>query len=435
MTSQLVRDFQRLKSENQQLRSENQRLRAENQAAKEREERYRNERKKEDRDRRDRERLERLMLRVHGNQIAFPQEIMDQFIDHLYDDRRTLKKCALVCRAWVPSSRYHLFSVINILHDSDYQRFDDLIQHLDHPLCTFASSSLFAHEIIKWSMISSWQALLKSASFTTQITHLILSNPSFESFERCMETIHSFPSLVVLEYNVENPDDDEWALNLPTFRGSPPPPLRTLDIVSWDSTVQLAWSQLMWKWLHRSQTRLSTIRLGAVISTDDISTSKLYPFAQYLQFLGPSLEVLKVCFNDAPSISLFLDNVDIALNTSLRMLDLAGIFEFLAEAQSFDGKFSLLPLLLSRIPKAALATIKFEFGIYGPNFKLMAEVTNTNATWIAIDKLLAGSSFPVLTEVAFMVYRHHCEFEIEKYLELRLARCKQRGLLHISIDQ
>jgi hypothetical protein len=62
----------------------------------------------------------------------------------------------------------------------------------------------------------------------------------------------------------------------------------------------------------------------------------------------------------------------------------------------------------------------------------MMEETNTDATWMAIDKLLVGSSFSVLTEVAFRVISCPRGFEIAKYLELRLARCKQKGLLRIS---
>ena len=56
--SQLVRDFQRLKTKNQQLRSENERLQLENEATKNKEIAY-----KEERDRRDQARLDRLMLR------------------------------------------------------------------------------------------------------------------------------------------------------------------------------------------------------------------------------------------------------------------------------------------------------------------------------------------------------------------------------------
>ena len=33
----------------------------------------------------------------------------EEIIDHLHDDNETLKTCSLVCRAWLPPSRYHLF--------------------------------------------------------------------------------------------------------------------------------------------------------------------------------------------------------------------------------------------------------------------------------------------------------------------------------------
>jgi hypothetical protein len=135
-------------------------------------------------------------------------------------------------------------------------------------------------------------------------------------------------------------------------------------------------------------------------------------------------------------LALFLDNVDITLNTRLRVLELGDIFNFHVGVQCFDDRLPLLPQLLFKIPKAALTTIKFEFWTLDDvdwqiNGNLMMEVANTDATWMAIDELLTGSSFSVLTEVVFTVYYPH-GFEVAKYLELRLARCKQKGLLRIS---
>ncbi|KAH9936914.1 hypothetical protein B0H21DRAFT_59879 [Amylocystis lapponica] len=43
-----------------------------------------------------------------------PPEIQDRIIDFLHGDPTTLRSCALTCRAWVPSSRYHLFNVLEI---------------------------------------------------------------------------------------------------------------------------------------------------------------------------------------------------------------------------------------------------------------------------------------------------------------------------------
>lgn len=56
----------------------------------------------------------------------FPQEICNMVIDHLHDDPDSLRRCSLVCRAWVPSSSLHLFRCVvlpprageGILHDT-----------------------------------------------------------------------------------------------------------------------------------------------------------------------------------------------------------------------------------------------------------------------------------------------------------------------------
>jgi hypothetical protein len=277
-----------------------------------------------------------------SKQTSIPQEIIDQFIDHLHNNGEALKTCALVCRAWVPSSRYHLFGDVDIWvfqHD----RFSNFIGHLDHPLCTFAPSvrelglstststadgsplhlqadgfgpdwadplipylakltsvkSLLVHKI--GGRTFGWKPLFKSASFVAQITRLSLLDPEFMTFEDCMDTIHHFPSLESLEY-CPSDYDQRIAPSVPAFQGSPPPSLRTLNTVSFSPTTH--W-QLLWQWFHRSQTRLSAIKLGG-LQPIFISAAKLSSFAQYLQFLGPSLEVLQGNFGAAPTICGFL---------------------------------------------------------------------------------------------------------------------------------
>jgi hypothetical protein len=43
---------------------------------------------------------------------VFPQEIFDCIIDFGHSDTDFLRTCSLVCQAWVPSSRFHLFETI-----------------------------------------------------------------------------------------------------------------------------------------------------------------------------------------------------------------------------------------------------------------------------------------------------------------------------------
>ena len=54
-----------------------------------------------------------------------PVELTDYIIDFLHKDARTLAACALVCRAWTPAARFHLFRAV-VLQDhgfvSSFQR-------------------------------------------------------------------------------------------------------------------------------------------------------------------------------------------------------------------------------------------------------------------------------------------------------------------------
>ncbi|KAF9531358.1 hypothetical protein CPB83DRAFT_891735 [Crepidotus variabilis] len=67
---------------------------------------------------------------------AFPTELIDQIIDYNHDDRNTLLAIAAVAKQWTASSRFHLFSSIEVSYDNGRQ----LIQLLSSPHCTFAAT-------------------------------------------------------------------------------------------------------------------------------------------------------------------------------------------------------------------------------------------------------------------------------------------------------
>ena len=45
---------------------------------------------------------------------AIPQELSDTILDFLHDDMAALCSAGLVCRSWLPASRFHLFSDIEL---------------------------------------------------------------------------------------------------------------------------------------------------------------------------------------------------------------------------------------------------------------------------------------------------------------------------------
>ncbi|KAH9926624.1 uncharacterized protein BXZ73DRAFT_49237, partial [Epithele typhae] len=44
--------------------------------------------------------------------LDLPGEVMDFVIDHLHADFPTLQACTLVCHAWLPAARFHLFNTL-----------------------------------------------------------------------------------------------------------------------------------------------------------------------------------------------------------------------------------------------------------------------------------------------------------------------------------
>ena len=57
-----------------------------------------------------------------------PHELIDQIIDHLCDDPKSLNACALTARSWVPSARYHRFRSIRFHSAKKIDSFHQLSQ-------------------------------------------------------------------------------------------------------------------------------------------------------------------------------------------------------------------------------------------------------------------------------------------------------------------
>ncbi|KAI0958360.1 hypothetical protein AcV7_004197 [Taiwanofungus camphoratus] len=58
----------------------------------------------------------------------FPQEIIDQILDHNHSDVPTLRSCSLTCHSWERSSRLHLFYTVTLVNLDILLRFSKLIE-------------------------------------------------------------------------------------------------------------------------------------------------------------------------------------------------------------------------------------------------------------------------------------------------------------------
>ena len=51
----------------------------------------------------------------------FPAELLDHTVDHLHNERDTLKRCCLVSKSWIPRARKHLFADVEFRTAADLQ--------------------------------------------------------------------------------------------------------------------------------------------------------------------------------------------------------------------------------------------------------------------------------------------------------------------------
>ena len=101
--------------------------------------------------------------------LRLPTELWDYILDHLWSDLHSLKACSLTCRAWRPTTRYHLFRQLK-LSFSRLKELDALAS-----VCSSTSSRLctYFRELIIYQPIRSAADLItQTMPLLTQLTNI-----------------------------------------------------------------------------------------------------------------------------------------------------------------------------------------------------------------------------------------------------------------------
>jgi hypothetical protein len=161
-----------------------------------------------------------------------PAELTDICIDHLHNEKRSLSACGLTCKAWLPASRYHLFSDV-LLRPNDYTPFCELLEApssysvasvvrrlifysgpvVNHssPIPRWPKEEIVRthlHRLItllqgvRYIKLSNYQIeasridnLIATLSNFSNLQHLELDRIKFEAFEHPIDVIHALPTL------------------------------------------------------------------------------------------------------------------------------------------------------------------------------------------------------------------------------------------------
>ena len=232
-----------------------------------------------------------------------PPELSDIIVDFLHDDEESLANCSLVCKDWLPVTRYHIFK--NLLLDRwNVEEFVDMITHPSATVAPYIHQLTIdqgkkpryhhvfqraflrlprfnlLHELelrnVQWcnfptgvvdSLISAFQ----------RVADVKLSNSAFGSPTHFMSIFTRFRHLKrmsILQTQFSSLNDDPWFTN-----DSIPPIIQVLELGEIESTEIFDWFV---------SHRIPVISLSVYTSVPILSLNS------YVQLLGPSLVYLAI---------------------------------------------------------------------------------------------------------------------------------------------
>lgn len=249
--------------------------------------------------------------------MRLPTELTDSVIDHLYDDEPTLSACALTCRVWLPTVRFHRFRNVSLSCDAT-DRFHEVL--LESPVVRTLVQTLELRGQLGWPLESpvwhgasyAFLALLPAVTevklvgvffedsvhdvFVTTLmglTRLTMYRCRFRSFHYFISLIGSFPSLHTLSLSLAL----IWRFQFPL------PPAISDDLQS-HLPGGLRTLHLGEPWMSEDESGLEHVTVREMLMLE-IHTKRTMEVAQLLvDALGPStLEKLELVIGDPNALS------------------------------------------------------------------------------------------------------------------------------------
>ncbi|KAJ7062129.1 hypothetical protein C8F01DRAFT_1251944 [Mycena amicta] len=324
----------------------------------------------------------------------FPPELEDTIIDLLHTDPPTLASCGLVCRSWLPSSRYHLYSDI-LLTAQNASAFTAILASTPHIALLVRKVQIRFSDATLRELVPILSELPRTTSLAfrptkdevarnltpallqpvlldaTRIEHLTFDFKSrFDSLRQVIDCVCLCPQLVSLELGgswLRMGDFDNADLGGGGGGIQLPRALRALTLTC-DLDYILRW--------------FLQLENGAI---PDIETLVLHhivrrevpAIAAYLQRAGPTLRSLSLLFRDNDAPGRLANQVDFMHNPNLLQLALEGTTPH------------ILACLLNLLPQLKLErlTLTLRHASYYPDAMQILE----EFPWTVLDGALVDS--------------------------------------------
>ncbi|OCH92083.1 hypothetical protein OBBRIDRAFT_751976 [Obba rivulosa] len=394
--------------------------------------------------------------------VMLPPELVDETIDHLWDDPVSLKACSLTCRSWVPSSRLHLFRTVRLRNGTECTRFETLVTntpaiarcvrqltlsaeyrgvdgqgqpvHDDEWIDTAAELARKLERVTTLGLSRvRWYALQPETQrafkgLFKNVKTLFLFEVRFDTSKDVLDFLSAFPVLASLYFHGVSWHNDLLGHatldDLKKLTGKAEHGRMQLSYLFLDSRSS---PTLVTEWLlnHPTEQRLRTIQL----CWRELESMK--SVGDLLHASGASLERLQVEFpSGVPEGVVLEDQLSLAQNTGLRSLHFGGLSVRVDTARTFLARrlFPWVLGMLSQLRSTRLEEITFEL-----------EITTVHdldrLDWERMDAILSRLEFLGI-EVTFYVAcaktTATTDKDIKSLIRERLTGFSEKGTLRVS---
>ncbi|KAK7692330.1 hypothetical protein QCA50_003955 [Cerrena zonata] len=330
-----------------------------------------------------------------------PPEIMDEIIGYCVDDIHSLRSCSIVCKAWLPASRYNLFQnhamrLTRRISEEILESFECAAPSLTgYVRCIHASCQIFL-QLSQLTVFPSLEALhlrnLDSSTYTPLISCLDSIYPRLKriqikgiSYNMNWGGMHGFDAVSLLVSSMKNlrelSFEATWNCALSygssPIPGPPPSTLTSLELYDLDPHYISQWL------LHHRVNSIERLTLDLIARTHNCNLGR------YLEFAGPSIKDLTLLdLGGSEALTTYRAGpyTFLTLFTTLRTLRI-GKFS----TGNFRGEppMRITPILEILTAKQALERLVLGFDWKGSN-------TMVSANWYALEQVLARPQFSSL---------------------------------------
>nr|GAT51631.1 predicted protein [Mycena chlorophos] len=328
-----------------------------------------------------------------------PPELSDTIIDFLHTDVPSLAACGLVCRAWAPASRYHLYAAI-FLTPSNVAAFDGILSKapalafvVREVQIRFADSSVgelvrvlgrlprttrvafrpTKDEVSRRLTAALLAPIVGCGPGRLDIRHMVFDFKSrFDSLRQVVDLICLCPNVVSLELGgswLRMGDAHPDAVS-PLTGWYLPSTLRTLTLTC-DLDYLLQWLLQ----LQDGGPPISTLILHHIVRRE------VPAIAAYLAHAGATLTSLALMFRDNDAPGRLATRVDLALNPNLRSLALEGTAPNILACL-------LNVRVLPRVRRLETLELTLRHAVYYPDAMRVME----DYPWALLDRALSASA-------------------------------------------